>query len=98
MTSAVAQGSVVSPSQAQFLYTDYPLNHSLGLPFNYSGSLEVIVAPGQKGILLLWFEKNLLISKNVGEWGLGSGRRSAPRPQHGVRKAQAVIAPLPGPE
>lgn len=88
MTSAVAQGSVVSPSQAQFLYTDYPLNHSLGLPFNYSGSLEVIVAPGQKGILLLWFEKNLLISKNVGKWGLGSGPPlSAPPPARGEESA-----------
>nr|KAF6400572.1 cation channel sperm associated auxiliary subunit delta [Rousettus aegyptiacus] len=58
---------LINQGRAQFLYTDYPLNHSLGLPFNYSGSLEVIVAPGQKGILLLWFEKNLLISKNVGQ-------------------------------
>ncbi|ELK19435.1 Transmembrane protein 146 [Pteropus alecto] len=51
--------------QAQFLYSDYPLNHSLGLPFNYSGLLDIISAPGQKGVLIFWFKKNLLISKNA---------------------------------
>lgn len=75
---------MVSPSQAQFLYSSYPLNHSLGMSFSYSESLDIITAPGQKGILIFWFEKNLLISKNSGEWGLGLGPPlSTPPPARG---------------
>nr|XP_024650066.1 cation channel sperm-associated protein subunit delta [Macaca nemestrina] len=48
-----------------FKYSDHPLNRSLGLSFDYNGTLDIVIAPGQKGILLLWFEKSLLFSRNA---------------------------------
>ena len=57
-----------------FGYSDHPLNRSFGLPFDYNGTLDVLIAPGQKGILIFWFEKSLLVSRNAGERGPGSGR------------------------
>ncbi|KAB0400781.1 hypothetical protein E2I00_004804 [Balaenoptera physalus] len=53
--------------QAMFGYSDHPLNHSFGLPFDYNGTLDVLIAPGQKGILIFWFEKSLLVSRNAGQ-------------------------------
>ncbi|XP_011822867.1 PREDICTED: cation channel sperm-associated protein subunit delta [Mandrillus leucophaeus] len=50
-----------------FKYSDHPLNRSLGLSFDYNGTLDIVIAPGQKGILLLWFEKSLLFSHNAGQ-------------------------------
>uniref|UniRef100_A0A2K6B059 Cation channel sperm-associated auxiliary subunit delta n=1 Tax=Macaca nemestrina TaxID=9545 RepID=A0A2K6B059_MACNE len=60
--------------KGMFKYSDHPLNRSLGLSFDYNGTLDIVIAPGQKGILLLWFEKSLLFSRNAGEprgpgWG-----------------------------
>uniref|UniRef100_A0A2K5YEH5 Cation channel sperm-associated auxiliary subunit delta n=1 Tax=Mandrillus leucophaeus TaxID=9568 RepID=A0A2K5YEH5_MANLE len=54
-------------SQGMFKYSDHPLNRSLGLSFDYNGTLDIVIAPGQKGILLLWFEKSLLFSHNAGQ-------------------------------
>lgn len=56
-----------------FSYSDHPLNRSFGLPFDYNGTLDILIAPGQKGILIFWFEKSLLVSRNAGERGPGSG-------------------------
>ena len=64
--SFLAQGSVFF-SQAMFSYSDHPLNRSFGLPFDYNGTLDILIAPGQKGILIFWFEKSLLVSRNAGE-------------------------------
>ncbi|KAJ8792967.1 hypothetical protein J1605_003935 [Eschrichtius robustus] len=50
-----------------FGYSDHPLNRSFGLPFDYNGTLDVLIAPGQKGILIFWFEKSLLVSRNAGQ-------------------------------
>ncbi|XP_016053380.1 PREDICTED: cation channel sperm-associated protein subunit delta [Miniopterus natalensis] len=53
--------------KAKFWYSDHPLNRSFGVPFDYNGTLDVLITPGQKGILILWFEKSLLISRNAGQ-------------------------------
>lgn len=59
-----------------FSYSDHPLNRSFGLPFDYDRALDILIAPGQKGILIFWSEKNLLVSRNSGEQGpaLGHGQ------------------------
>uniref|UniRef100_A0A2K6QQ25 Cation channel sperm-associated auxiliary subunit delta n=1 Tax=Rhinopithecus roxellana TaxID=61622 RepID=A0A2K6QQ25_RHIRO len=58
---------VVDQGKGMFKYSDHPLNRSLGLSFDYNGTLDIVIAPGQKGILLLWFEKSLLFSHNAGQ-------------------------------
>ncbi|XP_071066102.1 cation channel sperm-associated auxiliary subunit delta isoform X2 [Dasypus novemcinctus] len=58
---------VTENGEAKFGYADHPLNRSFGLPFTHSGALDVLVAPGQKGVLILWDEKNLLVSQNAGQ-------------------------------
>ncbi|XP_070942843.1 cation channel sperm-associated auxiliary subunit delta isoform X3 [Macaca nemestrina] len=58
---------VVDQGKGMFKYSDHPLNRSLGLSFDYNGTLDIVIAPGQKGILLLWFEKSLLFSRNADE-------------------------------
>ncbi|KAI4541552.1 hypothetical protein MG293_008694, partial [Ovis ammon polii] len=60
--------------QAMFSYSDHPLNRSFGLPFGYDRTLDILIAPGQRGILIFWSEKNLLVSRNSGEQGPGLGR------------------------
>uniref|UniRef100_A0A2K5EB21 Cation channel sperm-associated auxiliary subunit delta n=1 Tax=Aotus nancymaae TaxID=37293 RepID=A0A2K5EB21_AOTNA len=58
--------AVFSP-QGMFKYSDHPLNRSLGLSFDYNGTLDIVIVPGQRGILLLWFEHSLLFSHNAGQ-------------------------------
>ncbi|TKC46299.1 hypothetical protein EI555_014154 [Monodon monoceros] len=58
---------LVDQRKAMFSYSDHPLNHSFGLPFDYNGTLDILIAPGQKGILIFWFEKSLLVSRNAGQ-------------------------------
>ncbi|XP_036315418.1 cation channel sperm-associated protein subunit delta [Pipistrellus kuhlii] len=58
---------LINQQKAKFKYSDYPLNHSFGLPFDYNSTLDVIIAPGQKGILIFWSEKSLLVSRNSGQ-------------------------------
>ncbi|EPQ19030.1 Transmembrane protein 146 [Myotis brandtii] len=58
---------VIEQGQAKFGYSDHPLNSSFGLPFDYNGTLDVLIVPGQKGILIFWFEKSLLVSRNSGQ-------------------------------
>ncbi|XP_032108378.1 cation channel sperm-associated protein subunit delta [Sapajus apella] len=58
--------AVFSP-QGMFKYSDHPLNRSLGLSFDYNGTLDILIVPGQRGILLLWFEHSLLFSHNAGQ-------------------------------
>ncbi|GAB5567590.1 cation channel sperm-associated protein subunit delta isoform X3 [Prionailurus iriomotensis] len=53
--------------KAMFSYSEHPLNRSLGLPFDYNGTLDILITPGQKGILIFWFEKSLLVSGNAGQ-------------------------------
>ncbi|XP_054959734.1 cation channel sperm-associated auxiliary subunit delta isoform X3 [Pan paniscus] len=53
--------------QGMFKYSDHPLNRSFGLSFDYNGTLDILIAPGQRGILLLWFENSLLFSHNAGQ-------------------------------
>lgn len=65
--SFIAGDSVVFLSQAKFKYSDHPLNDSFGLPFDYNGTLDVLIIPGQKGILIFWFERSLLVSQSAGE-------------------------------
>ncbi|OWK11992.1 hypothetical protein Celaphus_00003291, partial [Cervus elaphus hippelaphus] len=38
-----------------------------GLPFDYDRTLDILIVPGQKGILIFWFQKNLLVSRNSGQ-------------------------------
>ncbi|KAG5208871.1 hypothetical protein MJG53_007259 [Ovis ammon polii x Ovis aries] len=52
---------------AMFSYSDHPLNRSFGLPFGYDRTLDILIAPGQRGILIFWSEKNLLVSRNSGQ-------------------------------
>ncbi|XP_066108768.1 cation channel sperm-associated auxiliary subunit delta [Saccopteryx bilineata] len=58
---------LIDQGKAKFWYSDHPLNRSFGLPFNFSGNVDVLITPGQKGILIFWFEKNLLVSRNAGQ-------------------------------
>nr|XP_054395401.1 cation channel sperm-associated auxiliary subunit delta isoform X7 [Pongo abelii] len=58
---------VVNQRKGMFKYSDHPLNRSFGLSFDYNGTLDILIAPGQRGILLLWFENSLLFSHNAGQ-------------------------------
>ncbi|KAM9685330.1 cation channel sperm-associated auxiliary subunit delta [Trichechus inunguis] len=58
---------VLDGTTAKFVYSDHPLSRSFGLPFDYVGTLDVLITPGQKGILILWSDNNLLISPNAGQ-------------------------------
>ncbi|XP_037594394.1 cation channel sperm-associated protein subunit delta [Cebus imitator] len=58
---------VVDQGKGMFKYSDHPLNRSLGLSFDYNGTLDILIVPGQRGILLLWFEHSLLFSHNAGQ-------------------------------
>ncbi|KAB1259516.1 Cation channel sperm-associated protein subunit delta [Camelus dromedarius] len=58
---------LVNQQKAMFSYSDYPLNLNFGLPFDYNGTLDILIAPGQKGILIFWCEKSLLVSQNAGQ-------------------------------
>uniref|UniRef100_A0A8C6DJH3 Cation channel sperm-associated auxiliary subunit delta n=1 Tax=Moschus moschiferus TaxID=68415 RepID=A0A8C6DJH3_MOSMO len=58
---------LVDKQMAMFSYSDHPLNSSFGLPFDYDRAFDILIAPGQKGILIFWFEKNLLVSRNSGQ-------------------------------
>nr|XP_023396485.1 cation channel sperm-associated protein subunit delta [Loxodonta africana] len=58
---------VLDGTKAKFVYSDHPLNRSFGLPFEYKGTLEVLITPGQKGILIIWSDDSLLISRNAGQ-------------------------------
>ena len=62
-----------------FSYSDHPLNRSFGLPFDSDRALDILIAPGQKGILIFWSEKNLLVSRNSGEQGPGLGHSQCKR-------------------
>ena len=73
MISFLAQDRVFF-FQAMFSYSDHPLNRSFGLPFEYDRTLDILIAPGQRGILIFWSEKNLLVSRNSGEQGPSLGR------------------------
>ncbi|XP_053514541.1 cation channel sperm-associated auxiliary subunit delta [Artibeus jamaicensis] len=53
--------------KAKFVYSDHPLNQSFGLPFDYNGTLDIFIIPGQKGFLIFWSEKSLLVSRNAGQ-------------------------------
>ncbi|KAM9241615.1 cation channel sperm-associated auxiliary subunit delta [Dugong dugon] len=58
---------VLDGTTAKFVYSDHPLSRSFGLPFDYIGTLDILITPGQKGILILWSDNNLLISPNAGQ-------------------------------
>ncbi|XDB52420.1 hypothetical protein AB1E18_005960 [Capra hircus] len=58
---------LVDEQMAMFSYSDHPLNRSFGLPFEYDRTLDILIAPGQRGILIFWSEKNLLVSRNSGQ-------------------------------
>ncbi|XP_058284109.1 cation channel sperm-associated auxiliary subunit delta [Hylobates moloch] len=58
---------VVDQGKGMFKYSEHPLNRSFGLSFDYNGTLDILIAPGQTGILLLWFENSLLFSHNAGQ-------------------------------
>ncbi|XP_070480832.1 cation channel sperm-associated auxiliary subunit delta isoform X1 [Equus przewalskii] len=58
---------LIDQGKAMFCYSHHPVNHSFGLPFDYNGTLDILITPGQKGILIFWFEKSLLVSWNAGQ-------------------------------
>ncbi|XP_040097991.1 cation channel sperm-associated protein subunit delta [Oryx dammah] len=58
---------LVDKQMAMFSYSDHPLDRSFGLPFDYDRTLDILIAPGQRGILIFWSEKNLLVSRNSGQ-------------------------------
>ncbi|KAM6216710.1 cation channel sperm-associated auxiliary subunit delta [Rhynchocyon petersi] len=58
---------IIDGKKAKFAYSDPPLDRSFGLPFDYNGTLDVLVAPGQKGILVLWCDHSLQVSRNAGQ-------------------------------
>ncbi|XP_032756660.1 cation channel sperm-associated protein subunit delta [Rattus rattus] len=58
---------LVENNLGTFHYLEYPLNHSTGVPFLYESPLEVIIKPQQRGFLILWNQKTLLVSSNSGQ-------------------------------
>ncbi|XP_049644263.1 cation channel sperm-associated auxiliary subunit delta [Suncus etruscus] len=52
---------------AMFSYSEHPLNRSFGHTFSYENMPEVVIPPGQKGILLFWSNQSLFISRNSGQ-------------------------------
>ncbi|XP_076977150.1 cation channel sperm-associated auxiliary subunit delta isoform X2 [Tamandua tetradactyla] len=58
---------VAENNKAKFRYSDHPLNRNFGLPFNYTSTLDILLSPGQRGILILWDEKSLMVSQNADE-------------------------------
>ncbi|XP_021100528.1 cation channel sperm-associated protein subunit delta isoform X2 [Heterocephalus glaber] len=61
---------VINNRKGMFAYSDHPLNRSLGLAFDYNETLEVLIPPGQRGLLILWSQNNLFLSLNADENGL----------------------------
>ncbi|XP_004688925.1 PREDICTED: cation channel sperm-associated protein subunit delta [Condylura cristata] len=57
----------VEQGKAMFGYSDYPLNRSYGVPFDYNETLNILLTPGQRGILVLWSQKSLMVSRNAGQ-------------------------------
>ncbi|XP_021074139.1 cation channel sperm-associated protein subunit delta [Mus pahari] len=50
-----------------FHYMEYPLNHSMGIPFSYKNFLEVIMKPYQRGFMVFWNQTSILVSSNSGQ-------------------------------
>ncbi|XP_005406203.2 PREDICTED: cation channel sperm-associated protein subunit delta [Chinchilla lanigera] len=57
----------ISNGKGMFAYSHHPLNRSLGLAFDYSETLEVLLPPGQRGLLILWSQRSLLSSLSAGQ-------------------------------
>ncbi|XP_037361061.1 cation channel sperm-associated auxiliary subunit delta isoform X2 [Talpa occidentalis] len=57
----------VDQGKARFSYSTHPLNRNFGVSFDYNETLDVLLAPGQRGIILLWSQKTLMISRNAGQ-------------------------------
>uniref|UniRef100_A0A5F8HEE0 Cation channel sperm-associated auxiliary subunit delta n=1 Tax=Monodelphis domestica TaxID=13616 RepID=A0A5F8HEE0_MONDO len=53
--------------QGRFLYTNFPEEESLGLPFFMDGSYRITNLPGLKGFLIFWNENNIQFSHNSGQ-------------------------------
>ncbi|KFO28810.1 Transmembrane protein 146 [Fukomys damarensis] len=66
--------------QGMFAYSDHPLTRSLGLAFDYNETLQALIPPGQRGLLILWSQNSLLSSLSAG---------AQPPPV-------AQVAPVPG--
>ncbi|XP_012501580.1 PREDICTED: cation channel sperm-associated protein subunit delta [Propithecus coquereli] len=58
---------IIDRQKGTFKYSQHPLNRSLGLAFDYHETLDVLVIPGHRGLLILWSEKSLLYSHNSGQ-------------------------------
>ncbi|XP_052049625.1 cation channel sperm-associated auxiliary subunit delta [Apodemus sylvaticus] len=58
---------MVENDVGMFHYMEYPLNHSMGIPFSYKNPLEVILKPHQRGFLILWNQTSILVSSNSGQ-------------------------------
>nr|KAF6479322.1 cation channel sperm associated auxiliary subunit delta [Molossus molossus] len=82
---------LIDQGRAKFWYLDHPLNYSFGLPFDYNGTLDILITPGQKGILIFWFEKSLLISKNAGQLVNPVRVREGRRTLHSIFEANITI-------
>ncbi|KAM7143757.1 cation channel sperm-associated auxiliary subunit delta [Molossus nigricans] len=82
---------LIDQGRAKFWYLDHPLNYSFGLPFDYNGTLDILITPGQKGILIFWFEKSLLISENAGQLVNPVRVREGRRTLHSIFEANITI-------
>ncbi|XP_004633022.1 cation channel sperm-associated protein subunit delta [Octodon degus] len=58
---------VINNRKGMFAYSDHPLNRSLGLAFDYNETLEVLLPPGQRGLLILWSQNSLFSSLSAGQ-------------------------------
>uniref|UniRef100_H0X3W3 Cation channel sperm-associated auxiliary subunit delta n=1 Tax=Otolemur garnettii TaxID=30611 RepID=H0X3W3_OTOGA len=58
---------VIDGEKAMLKYSYHPLNRSFGLAFDYNGTLDILISPGQRGVLILWSERTLLFSHNSGQ-------------------------------
>ncbi|XP_019064682.1 cation channel sperm-associated protein subunit delta isoform X6 [Fukomys damarensis] len=58
---------VVNNRKGMFAYSDHPLTRSLGLAFDYNETLQALIPPGQRGLLILWSQNSLLSSLSAGQ-------------------------------
>uniref|UniRef100_A0A8C8YNQ2 Cation channel sperm-associated auxiliary subunit delta n=1 Tax=Prolemur simus TaxID=1328070 RepID=A0A8C8YNQ2_PROSS len=58
---------IIDRQKGTFKYSHHPLNRSLGLAFDYNETLDVLIIPGHRGLLILWSDRSLLYSHNSGQ-------------------------------
>ncbi|KAG8519067.1 Cation channel sperm-associated protein subunit delta, partial [Galemys pyrenaicus] len=77
--------------KAMFKYSDHPLNRTYGEVFDYAETFDILVTPGQRGILLLWSQKGLMVSRNAGQLISPVWVQERPNTQYSIFEANITI-------